>query len=215
MHEGMSRVFRWATLLIGLSVSVGCYHDKPHEYGRARPPVQDLDARDVGLQSKDVVQASDEMAQDILRAVPELNQTGHRWTVVVDRVENHTTDSRFDLNIFLERLRVNLAKYGRSQIAIIENRDKFRDLQSRELEGGGGGGGGGDEFGQGGSGGGGGGGGKPAPGPAGIQPDYALYAKIIELPNRGTSYFLCEFTITNFHTREQMWNGQYEVKVER
>jgi hypothetical protein len=214
MHAKLAKLngtFRVAALATGLSLWAGCYHDKPHEYGQQRPPVEDLDARDRGLQSKDVVAASDQMAQDLLAQVPQLNQTGHRWTIVVDRVDNHTTMNNFDLNIFLERLRVNLSKYGRSQIAIIENRDKYRDIQSRELEGGGTGGGGGDEFGQGG----GGGGSRSASGSAGTQPDYGLYAKIIELPNRGTSYFLCEFTLTNLHTREQVWNNAYEVKVER
>jgi hypothetical protein len=193
--------------LMSLTMFVGaCHHDKPHEYGRERPPVEDLDARDRGLQSKDVVVASDQMAQDLL-ALPELNESKHQWTIVVDRVENRTTNNRFDLNIFLSRLRVNLSKYGHGRVALIENKARYRDVQSRELEtnereG--------DEFGQGG-----GGGGRPAPGPAGIQPDYGLYAKITEMPNRGTSYYFCEFALTNLKTRQLVWNNAYEVKVER
>jgi hypothetical protein len=184
-----------------------CYHDKPHGYGQARPPVEELDSRDAGLQSKDVVVASDQMAQDLLQ-LPELNESRHQWTIVVDRVENHTSADRFDLNIFLSRLRVNLAKYGRGRVALIENKDRYRDVQSREVEGGSGGGG--DEFGQGG-----GGGGHPGPGPAGIQPDFGLYAKITEMPNRGTSYYFCEFALTNLKTRQLVWNNAYEVKVAR
>src|SRR3954469_3366848 len=80
----------------------GCYHDKPHETGQARPPVESLDARDRGLQSKDVVVASDQMAQDLLQ-LPELNESKHQWTIVVDRVENRTTGDHFDMNIFLYR----------------------------------------------------------------------------------------------------------------
>jgi len=91
-----------------------CYHDRPHETGQARPPVESLDARDAGLQSKDVVVASDQMAQDLL-ALPELNESKHQWTTVVDRVENRTTGDHFDMNIFLERLKVNLAKQGQQQ----------------------------------------------------------------------------------------------------
>src|SRR3954454_13123287 len=92
--------------LLSLSMFLGaCYHDKPHGYGQQRPPVDELDARDRGLQSKDVVVASDQMAQDLL-ALPELNESRHQWTIVVDRVENRTTSDRFDLNIFLSRLRV-------------------------------------------------------------------------------------------------------------
>jgi hypothetical protein len=74
-----------------------------------------------------------------------------------------------------------------------------------------------DEYGQGGSSnkGGGGGGGKPAPGPAGTQPDYALYGKVMDLPNRGTSYYLMQMTVTDLKTRVQIWTGDYEVKVAR
>lgn len=33
------------------------------------------------------------------------------------------------------------------------------------------------------------------------------------MPNRATSYFLCEFTLTDLRTREQVWTNAYEVKV--
>jgi len=187
-----------ATMLLG--VGAGCYSDRPHEYGKQRPPVDRLDPRDKGLQSKDVVASSDQMAMDLL-ALPELNASRDRWTIVVDRVENLTASRRQDLDIFLERLRMNLAQRGRGRVQLIENRDKLRDLQSRELEQPMG-----DRFGQGGS-------ARPAPGPAGIQPDFALYGRIMELPNRGTSYFLCEFTLTDLRTRQQIWTNAYEVKV--
>jgi Peptidoglycan-synthase activator LpoB len=202
MHRSNRIAIALAAALIS---AAGCYHDKPHEYGQLRPPVEDLDSRDSGLQSKDVVAASDQMAQDLL-ALPELNQSSHQWTIVVDRVENHTTDAAFDLNIFLERLRVNLSKYGHGRVTLIENKAQFHGIQDRELEGGGGGGG--DQFGQ--------GSGAAHGGPsAGIQPDYGLYAKITEMPNRGTSYFFCEFTLTNLHSRVQVWTKAYEVKVAR
>jgi hypothetical protein len=180
--------------LLGLCGLVGCAHDKPHEYGQQRPPVDELDRRDTGLQSKDVVQASDQMAMDLL-ADANLNASHTRWTIVVDHVENKTVSARHDLDIFLERLKTNLARQGKGRVQLIENRDKLRDLQSRELENDGSNG--------------------AAPGPKGIQPDYSLYAKIMELPNRGTSYYLMEFTLTNFKTRELAWTNSYEVRVER
>ena len=77
----------------GLAACAGCHHDKPHEYGRARPPVEDLDERDTGLQSKDVVAASDQMAQDLL-GDSDLNASTNRWTIVVTDVENHSTNRR-------------------------------------------------------------------------------------------------------------------------
>jgi hypothetical protein len=113
---------------------------------------------------------------------------------VVDHVENKTVSARQDLDIFIQRLKTNLARQGRGRVQLVENRDKLRDLQSKELEG--------RDVGS-------------APGPAGIQPDYSLYAKISELPNRGTSYYFMEFTLTDLRTREIAWTDSFEVKVER
>ncbi len=179
-----------------VAAMVGCAsrRDKPHGYGQQRPPVDQIDSRDRGLQSKDVVSATDAMAQELL-GLPEVNASRVRWLVVVDRAENMTQTARFNMDIFLERLRVQLSRYGRDRIQLIENRDKLRELQSRELEGAG----------------------TPgsAPGPAGVQPDFALYARMMELPNRGTSYFMCQFTLTDLKTRQQVWSGMYEVKVDR
>ena len=190
-----------AALLVG--AAAGCHEDKPHEYGAERPPVGDLYEGDTGLQSKDVVEASDTMAADLL-ALPELNASDHQWLIVVDRVDNQTSDPRANLDIFLNRLKTALFQKGRGRVQLIENRDKLRELQSRELEQTGSG----DTYGQG-------SGARPAPGPAGIQPDYSLYAKMTDLPNRNTNYYYTEFTLTNLHNRTLAWTNAYEVKVRR
>jgi len=181
-----------------LMLAVGCTSDKPREYGRQRPPVGDLDSRDRGLQSADVVQASDSMAMDLL-ALPELNASRERWTIVVTGVQNRTVTARQSLDVFIIRLKSNLAKQGRGRVQLIENRDQFRDLQNRELEQER------DDFGQ--------GPGKPAPGPKGIQPDFGLYCVARDLPNRGTNYYQFEFTLTDMNTREIVWTNSYEVRV--
>src|SRR5205085_1652744 len=120
-------------------------------------PVDQLDPRDRGLQSKDVVAASDKMAADLL-ADPNLNASRTQWTIVVDRVENNTSDPRANLDIFIRRLRTALFQQGRGRVQLIENRAKLRELQSRELEPGSSER---DDYGQG-------SGQRPAPGPAGI-----------------------------------------------
>src|SRR5256885_5430489 len=116
-------------LALPLTIMFGC----AHEYKDERPDVSQLDKRDSGLQSKGVVQASDQMAMDLL-ADPNLNASHTRWTIVVDHVENKTVDARHDLDIFIERLKTNLAVHGKGRVQLIENRDKLRDLQSKELE---------------------------------------------------------------------------------
>jgi hypothetical protein len=178
--------------------AVGCHEDRPHDYGEQRPPVDQLDPRDSGLQSKDVVAASDQMAMDILGSIPELNESPHRWTVVIDHVDNLSSDRQQNYDIFIERVRSNLSRNGRGRVQLIENKQKLHDLQARELENER------DDFGQGGT-------NKPKT----VQPDYALYGKIMEMPNRATSYFLIQFALTNLKTREQVWVNDYEVKVLR
>lgn len=183
----------WMILSVGMfcGLAGGCVSDRPHEYGQQRPPVDQIDERDRGLQSKDVVSATDQLAQDLLSR-PELNDSKTQWTIVVTGVENLTTDPRFNYDIFTERLRTNLAKYGHGRVALIENKDRLHDLQSRELESS-----------------------SPNANAAGVQPDFALYGKIIEMPNRKTSYYLATFTLTNLKTRVQVWADDYEVKAER
>ena len=191
-------------LLPVLALLAGCASDRPHDYGDQRPPVDSVVGNDRGLQSKDVVAASDQMAQDLL-ASPDLNHSQNRWTMVVDHVDNETNNHRFNLDIFLERLRVNLAKYGHDRVALIENKAKYHGLQSNELEGEREG----DQYQQGDT------SGTAKPTYRGTQPDYSLYAKIMEMPNRGTDYFYCEFTVTDLRTREQVWTNAYEVRTDR
>ncbi len=200
----MHRATRTALLSLTLPAAItltGCYSDRPHDYGRERPPVDQLDSRDAGLQSKDVVAATDQLAADLL-AIPEVVESPVRLTMVVTDVENRTTDPRFSYDIFIERLRTNLSRMGRGKVSLIENKAKLADLQIEELDSAPG-----DRFGQ---------GGRPgAYQPGGIQPEFALYGRITELPNRGTSYYLMQFNVTNLRTREQIWSNFYEVKVAR
>jgi PBP1b-binding outer membrane lipoprotein LpoB len=181
--------------------AVACDQDKPHEYGQERPPVGDIDSHGKGLQSKDLMAATDQMAMDLL-ALPALNQSQTKWTIVAQAMENQTVDQRQSLDIFVDRLKTQLYQQGSGRIALIENRDRFHDFQNKELEGGGS-----DEYGQ--------GSGPTAAGSAGIQPQYVLYGKMQELANRGTGFYRAEFNLTDLKTREIIWTGQYEVKVRR
>lgn len=199
MHAAFPVRSALAALMLGLALLAGCSPDRPDRYGEQRPPIDQLDNRDRDLQSKDVVAASDEMTASLL-GDPALNADNKQWVMVVDQVDTSGVGARQDLDIFLRRLRVNLARQGRGRVQLIENRDKLRELQSRELDVQG------DEFGQG-----------PGPRPpAGrIQPDYSLYAKVSALPNRGTNYYFFEFTVTDLKTGTQPWTDAYEVRVER
>ena len=161
-----------------------------------------IDERDRGLQSKDVVSASDLMARS-LASDDALRRANAKWTMVVDRFEDRTVDRRFNVNydIFIERLKTNLAKYGKGDVTLVENKSRLNQLRNKELDSGGTR----DEFGQGSGGG----------GPSRVQPDFSLYGKAFDLPNRGTNYYLLEFTVVNLRNGVQVWTDQYEVKVAR
>jgi hypothetical protein len=208
---GREPIFAGLLGCLALGTGVGCADtDRPSEYGRQRPPIDELDRRDRGLQSVDVLKASDQIIQSLL-SLPELRQSDRQWTVVISHVEDNTRDRKFrgiDYNIFLERLRANIAKQGRGQIRLIENRDRFYDVRSRELESEREGGR--DEFGQGE-----GRSGAAAPAPQAVSPDFGLYLTANDLPNRGTTYYLLNFVVTNLKTREQVYVDDYEVRVSR
>lgn len=194
------RLMLFAIMAAGLGLAAGCASDRPHDYGRERPPVGQLDARDRGLQSADVVQSSEKVIEYML-ALPDLNGPT-RKTVVVTNIENKTTDPYFNYDIFIQRLRANMGQYGRDRLFLVENKERVNRLRNQEIEGPGR-----DPFGQGDGGGG--------PAVPSVQPEFALYGIVSELPNRGTSYYLFEFTLTNLKTREQIPLRPYEVKVAR
>ena len=194
-----------AKVLLGLGLAAslvgGCTRDIPNEYGGQRPPVDTIDERDRGLQSKDVVSASDLMARDLL-ADDGLRRSHAQWVMVVDKFEDHTLDRAFSVNydIFIERLRTNLGQFGKGSVTLVENKAKLNQLRNKELDAPRG-----DEFGQGSGGG----------GLGRIQPDFALYGKAFDLPNRGTNYYLLEFTVVDLKTGTQVWTNKYEVKAAR
>lgn len=205
------RVLSSAVAVLSLACALGtaasgCSRspEQPGGYSRQRPPADRLDRRDRGLQSYDVIAAADQMAEELLTH-PAINQnpSGERMVIVFDRAANLTTTVDHNLDIFLRQLRGQISRRGYDRIQIQENRARFRELQSRELEQSER-----EEFG-------GAGGRQPAPGPAGIQPDYALALEVRDLPNRGTNFYQFDFTLTNFHTREIVWEGLYDVRVAR
>jgi hypothetical protein len=188
----MNRSIHWIIAAGLVAAGAGC----STSYQDQRPPVDQLNPDDTGLQSKDIVNATDRMAAEIL-SDPTINARPTKLLIVFDGMDNKTLDQNFPTSIFISRLRVKLGELGKGRIQLIENRDKLRQLQSAELE----------QTGEGG-----------APGPAGIQPDYSLTGTVTEMANRSTSYFLADFAIVGLKgadARQQIWTGQYEVTTNR
>jgi len=179
-----------------LAAGLACSHDKKHD--RVRPPVDELSDGGRGLQGKDVISSTDQMAADLL-SWPALNASHTQWTIVVDHVENLSTSQRQNLDIFLQRLRSRLVNMGQGRVQLVENLQKFNDLKARELEPTG------DRYGQGGPG---------APTKKNVQPDYFLWARVSEMPNRETSFFLITFSLAKID-RTIVWENDYPVSVYR
>jgi len=197
----MNGAMKWVLSTALLAGGAGC-----HSYEDERPPVDSLDKRDKGLQSKDVVDSSDQMAASILGDA-DLNARPDRMLIVVGNIENKTANSgaRMDLDIFLSRVSVILQRQGRGRITLLVKKAEIQAMQSKELDLQPG-----DEFGQGGN--------KGAPLPARRQPDYMLNGTITELNNRGTSYYLFDAKIFGLKGQDagvQVWADKYEVKVDK
>ena len=195
----------WNKVAAGLLIAggiIGCQPDRPHDYGQQRQPVDELNANDSGLQSKDVVDAADKISRDLLSS-PELNGSTHAWTMVVSNMQDQTTDrmAQTNFDIFLQALKGDLAQKSQGRIRLIVNKAEFHNLRSQELENER------DDFGQGGAG--------TNAAPKAIQPDYALTGTAMDLPNRATNFYLLDFRVDNLKTRELVFDRQYQVKVAR
>ena len=191
------------TLMLAVATAgmIGC--SSGPQYTDARPPVGQLTDGDTGLQSKDVMAATDQMSASLL-ASPDLAAADKKWTIVLDRknFQNETNDPTFSYGVFYTRLQSKIAQLSSGRVALIEDKANFKKLQGDELETAAP-----DPMGQGGG----------ATGqPAGVQPQYALYITVSQMPNRATDYYVINATLTNLQTRVMTWTAPgYEVKTAR
>ena len=185
--------------LMIVAAAAGCSSDRPHGYGQERQPIDEINPQDSGLQSKDVVDAADKVARDLLTS-PQLNGSNSAWTLVVTNMQDQTIDrvAQVNFDIFLQALKGDLANKSQGRIRLITNKAEFHNLRNQELDQR-------DDFGQ---------GGGNAPAQA-VQPDYALTGTAMDMPNRATNFYLLDFRVDNLKTREQVFEGQYQVKVAR
>ena len=187
-----------AAVAITLALSVGCNGGGP-SYEDQRPPTDSLVGDNTGIQAKDVGAATDLFARDLLGSSA-LNASPHQWTIVLTSVQNKTSDPTMTYGVFDERLKALLAQKGQGRVALIENKATYHNLQNQELEGSP------QSYGQGPDGG----------GAAGVQPDYALYLTIDQLPNRATDYFTITGQLTSLKTRQILWvSPLYEFQSAR
>ena len=190
-----TRLAASALLLGSLAVLPAC-HDP--SYADERPDPSALVRGDKGIQSADVIAVSDWLAPQVLQ-IPEISQNPARITVVVLDMKNGTrTLAGQNLNVF-NRLAGNLATHATMHIAFVARQADTLALQQQE------GGGNPDIFEQGSR--------NGVPPQTRVVPQYALQGTLLDMPNNSTTYYYCEFKLTNIATGVQVWTGQYDLKV--
>jgi hypothetical protein len=194
LAEKLAAVCLGATLFLG---TVGCQstHDT------MRPDMDKIEPGEHGLQSADLRQMTSKMAPDLLQ-IPEIVNNPYRITVVVKGAQNKTEDMPGrNMDIFVARLAGLLnSSQARDRIQFVEERATLENFQQQELgsnapnfE---------DQSRT----------GQPAP-DARIKPQYALYATIRSMDNGKTTYYLCQFQLTDLRTGAIDWQNQYETRT--
>ncbi len=141
------------------------------------------------LGSADLVNASDKMTTVIANRLAELKQLqANKIVIVMDQVENKTSDPSARLDIFLARIRVQLNKSGaRKNMIFVETRRQAEAVKQRE--------------------------GIPPADSKRTRPEYALKAIFYDLPRGRTNYHLLTFQLMDLRDDTLVVEDQYEVKL--
>jgi len=163
-------------------------------------PDMDTVMTEGGLQSRDLREMTDKMAPDLLQ-IPQIVNNPYKVTIVVKGVKNGLEGEQGrDIDIFVARLAGLLNGHAaRDRVSFVEERATVDRFASQEL-------GNHDPFEE--------GsriqGGPPSPT---ITPQFVLYGEFRSMRNSQTTYYLCQFKLTNLTTREIVWQNQYETRT--
>ena len=186
LRPKFNRLLCFGTISL-LLIGAGCVVNEP-----TRVPVDALVDDNGGLQAKDVQSATDRFANALL-ALPRINSSDHKVAIVViDPVDQTTYPYGAQYNVFSNRLKSVISQKSDGRVQLISNKAVYSNLQAQELDG--------------------------PPGavhPAGVQPEYALTLTINEMPNRATSYYQVNASLSGLNDRVMLWNDTYEIQAER
>lgn len=139
------------------------------------------------LGSADLVVASDKTVAAIAD-VPEIKQAGGRTVIVMDRVENQTSDPSANFQVYLARIRAALNNSGaKRDLVFVETRSKAESIKQRE--------------------------GIPVESSARTRPQYALTGTFYDMPRATSNYYLLTFQLVDLTNDIVTWEGSYEVKL--
>lgn len=155
------------------------------------------------LRSKDLVAATDKMAQDIALRLDVVNRSSPP-KIVVGNIWNRTSSPEKSYDIFLARLRAQLNSAGtRYGLEFLRERDFMEFQRDREF-----------------------GGKDPARTASAYRSraDYMLTGEVFDMPSGGTNYYLMSFQLVQLVDRATsgpdvgagaiVWENMYEVKFQ-
>ena len=172
---------------LAAAVAVGCDITPKNE---GVPKSERIESRghDEGaeLGSADLLVASDEATAGIA-AVPEIGKGAQGRTVIVmDRVDNKTSDPSANFQIYLARIRATLNQSGaKRNLVFVENRAKTEGIKDRE----------------------------GITESARTKPRFALTGTFYDMPRARTNYHLLTFELVDLTNDQVVWEGKYEVKL--
>jgi PBP1b-binding outer membrane lipoprotein LpoB len=179
-------------------VSAGCQQQPT--YSQARPDVSAYAPGDTGLQSRDLVDMTDQLTADLLK-IPEISQNPTQVIIVMSSLQNQTSQPWQNNQIYLARMRALLNQYARDRLTFVLPPGQLQQLQQQNLSGNNN-----DAFEQSSR--------AAAPAPsATLVPQYALTGTFYDQPNTSTTYYLCTFQLVNLQTGAITWEGHYEVRT--
>jgi hypothetical protein len=139
------------------------------------------------LGSSNLVVATDKAVTGIA-AVPQIKDVAGPTVIVMDRVDNQTSDPSANFQIYLARIRASLNQSGaRQNLIFVESRAKAEGVLGRE--------------------------GVPAEQTARTKPRFALTGTFYDLPRGRTNYHLLTFQLMDLTSSIVVWEDSYEVKL--
>lgn len=179
----------YTLLTVSLIATLTACDTTPKNEGQPKGyrPESRLPSEGSALGSGDLLVASERAVVGI-SDVPEIKQAGMQTVIVMDRVENKTSDPSASYDIYLARIRALLNQSGaRRNLIFVETRAKAEDIKARE--------------------------GIPVTQSARQRPRYALTATFYDMPRGGTNFHLLTFQLMDLTNDIIAWEGSYEVKL--
>jgi hypothetical protein len=183
------------TVAAGMALAgVGCEKSRDE----LRPDMDRVMDGDRGMQSRDLREMAARLAPDLL-ACADVARNPFRVTIVMKGMDNRTEDMRGrDLTIYVAKLTslLNTAQTS-DRLLFVENLAKLQAMRAQE-------GMSADPFGD---------AGRVPTADQRLVPQYYLGGEIYSMVNGRTTYYLVQFSLTNFSTGAKVWNGSYEVRT--